>query len=137
MDSKKLQGFAKKLGLKSPGGPKAAPAIRQKFVELAVLAGETKRAEALMEAAIRVHQAPMPDTSSDESLRAEIRRLGAKPAEDIEMELAAKFTDAEVRALGKAAGLRVTAKSSRKALVPKIVHFAQRHYENTPLDIEG
>jgi len=42
-------------------------------------------------------------------------------------------TDDEARALGKAAGLKVTAKSTKKTLIPKIVHFAQRNYENTAM----
>ena len=138
LDTKKLQAFAKKLGLKSPGGPKATPAgSRQKFVELAILAGVAEDAQTLIEAFIQVHRAPKPDTSSEESLRAELRRLGAKPAEEIEMELEVKFTDDEARALGKAAGIKVTAKSTKKALIPKIVHFAQRNYENTAMVLDA
>ena len=137
-DTKKLQAFAKKLGLKSPGGPKATlTGSRQKFVELAVFGGVAENAQTLIEAFIQVHRAPKPDTSSEESLRAELRRLGAKRAEEIEMELEVKFTDDEARALGKAAGIKVTAKSTTKALIPKIAHFAQRNYENTAMVLDA
>ena len=138
LDTKRLQSFAKKLGMKLPAGQKAtATGIRQKFVELAVLAGVAQNAQTLVEALIRVHGAPKPDTSSEESLRAELRRLGAKPADEIEMELDTNFTDDDTRALGKAAGLKVTAKSTKKALIPKIVHFAQRNYENTAMVMDA
>ena len=135
VDTKKLQAFAKKLGLI---GPKATAAVsKQKFVELAIQAGEAPSAQALIESFIRIHRAPKPDTSSEESLRAELRRLGAKPADEIEMELATKFTDAEVRSLGKTAGLKVTSKSIIKTLIPQIVHLAQRNYENTAMVLDA
>lgn len=138
LDTKTLQAFAKKLGIKSPGGPKATPAnVRQKFVELAVLGCMLQNAQTLVDTFVRAHAGPKPDTSSEESLRAELRRLGAKAADEIEMELQAKYSDAETRALGKAAGLTVTAKSTKKGLIPKIIHFAQRNYENTAMAMEG
>ena len=138
LDTKKLQAFAKKLGIKLPAGQKVTAAgIRQKFVEQAVLAGVAQNVQTLLEAFVQIHGTPKPNTSSEESLRSELRRLGAKPAAEIEMEIDLKFTDAETRALGKAAGLKVTTKSTKKALIPKIIHFAQRNFENTAMAMEG
>jgi hypothetical protein len=132
-----LQSLGKKLGLKIPGGQKVTPAgTRSKFVELAVAGGVSQKAADLVEAFVRVQKEGKPDTSTEEKLRAELRRLGAKSAEEIEFELEGKFSDSQARDLAKAAGLKVTKSASKKSLIPKIIHYARRHYENTAMNLQ-
>lgn len=131
-----LQALGKKLGLKIPGGKKATTAsTRSKFVEISVAGGVSQKAAELVESFIRVQNEAKPDTSTDEKLRAELRRLGAKSAEEIEFEIEVKFTDIQTREIARVAGLKVTKSASKKSLTPKIIHYARRHYENTAMNL--
>ncbi len=130
----RLADFAKRLGLKLPGAKTATPAaLRAKFHEAVAAAGVAPAAVEVLGAFARAQAAPAPDLSSEPAQRATLRRLGAKSAEEIELELEAKFSDADVRTLARAAGLKVTAKAARKGLIPVVVHYARRHHENTSL----
>ena len=122
--------LAKQLGLKLP--KTATPAARhEKFLDAVAKTGTAAAAVAWFEHFAQLTQRPAADLSSEEALRAEIRRLGAGTPEQIELELETSFTDPQVRALAAAAGLRVTAKSTRKKLLPDLIHYLRRHHLNT------
>lgn len=123
-------GLAAQLGLKLPKtGPAAARG--EKLLEAVAKSGTAAAALAWFEHFATVKSRPAPDLSTAESLRAEIRRLGAGSEEQIGLELEASFSDAQVRALAGAAGLRVTPKSTRKKILPDLIHYVRRHYLNT------
>lgn len=122
--------LAKQLGLKLP--KTATPAARQeKFLDAVAKTGTASTAVAWFEHFAQLTQRPPADLSSEEALRAEIRRLGAGTPEQLELELETSFDDGQLRALAAAAGLRVTAKSARKKLLPDLVHYLRRHHLNT------
>ena len=128
----------KKAGIKVPGGKTATPAkTRAKFLEAAVAADVAAKAAKLLETLAAASKAPKPETASEEAQRAELRRLGAKSAEEIEIELEERFTEAQVRDLARAAGLKVTKAAKKKGLITKLIPYARRNYENTAMNFRG
>ncbi len=135
LSGERLAGFAKRLGIKLPGAKTAAaPALRAKFAEAALAGGVVPDAVALLETFARAQARPRPTLESEAARRAELRRLGERPAEEIEFALEAHCSDDDVRDLARAAGLKVTAKAARKGLVAKLIPAMRRHAENTALD---
>ena len=131
----RLADFAKRLGIKLPGAKTAAaPALRAKFAEAALEGGVAPEALALVETFARARVRPKPVLETEAARRAELRSLGARPAEEIEFVLEASHSDDDVRDLARAAGLKVTAKAARKGLVARLVPAMRRHAENTALD---
>lgn len=122
--------LARQLELKLPKtGP--ASARGEKLVESVAKSGNASAAVAWFEHFAAVKRRPPADLSTAEKLRDEIRRLGAGSEEQIALELDASFTDAQVRALAEATGLRVTPKTTRKKILPDLIHYMRRHYLNT------
>ncbi|MBS0660099.1 MAG: hypothetical protein JSR82_17810 [Verrucomicrobia bacterium] len=122
--------LAKQLALKLPKTASAA-ARQEKFLEAVAKSGNAAAAVAWFEHFALLKRRPVAVLETEEETRAEIRRLGAGTPEQIELELETSFSDAQVRALAAAAGLRVTPKTTRKKLLPDLVHYLRRHHLNT------
>ena len=52
-------------------------------------------------------------------------------------ELEERFTEAQVRDMARAAGLKVTKAAKKKSLITNLIPYARRHYENTALNFQG
>jgi len=131
-----LQSLAKKAGIQLPGGAKATPAsTRTKLLALALENGLLEEVDSLLEAYISILNEPTPDFSGEEKLRAELRSLGARSPTEIEMKIEAHYSDSELHSLAKAAGLKVSPKTSRKALLLKVIHYARRNFQNTAMNM--
>ena len=133
-DSAQLGILAKGLGVKlSKAKSVSAETLRAKFVEATTDAGLLSEACEQVVLRRKIAEKPAPVCTSEESLRAELRRLGALPEAEIQLEIECNFTDEQTRALARAAGLKVTAKATKKKLLPDVVHYARRNYEHTAI----
>ncbi|PTX99719.1 hypothetical protein DB346_18035 [Verrucomicrobia bacterium LW23] len=129
---KALKDIAKKLEMALPGGAKATPVTsRIKFVEVAVARGVAAKAVEIVEIFVRTCKSPKPDTSSIERLRTTFRNLGAKSEDEIRLEIELNYTDEQARMLARAVGIKHSPKATKKSLLPHIIHYSQRSYENT------
>ncbi len=131
-DAPTLKVLAKKLAIKLPAGKSATLANqRERLVSLAADAEIADKALRLAKTLAEAHAAPPPSpTSHDDSLRA-LLRLGAKSEDEIELELSVGYSDDILRTLAAAAGLKVTTRTKRVDLIPKLIHHARRMFENT------
>lgn len=133
-DVKKLQSLAKKTGIALKGGASITLAkVQENLLSLASAGGVATQVADQIEMHARVLQSPTPDLSTEEAQRADVRRLGQMGDEEIEIEILAHYTDASFRHVAKAAGLKVTGKTTRKSLLEEFIHAAQRNYRNTRL----